>query len=235
MTRPSRVSEPAMWDRSRLTMGRPGSKATVEGPSKRPARSPCTSRARAWATSRPSAAQLARCWSPARARPGSKQGVDHGGQHGDGSRACRRAARAASRAVRSTGLQGVGRGWLQPGRPAGSCAAGRPAPARRRRRCRLGRGPSSRGLSRAGRPTPSSMTWPPDGAGDGAPFAFGVAGHVDAPAEGDAAGGEGLGQGGFAPADLAGQEDVGVGQHARAGRGPRGRSRRRCPTRRPGR
>ena len=77
-----------------------------------------------------------------------------------------------------------------------------------------GRGPSSRGLSRAGRPTPSSMTWPPTARATGAHSPFGVAGHVDPPAEGDAAGGQGLGQGGFAPADLAGQEDVGVGQHA---------------------
>jgi hypothetical protein len=44
------VSDPEMRERSRLTMGRFGSKLAVEGPSKRPARSPWTSRARSWPT-----------------------------------------------------------------------------------------------------------------------------------------------------------------------------------------
>ena len=46
--------EPEMRDRSREIMGSPGSKRTVEGPSKRPARSPCTRRDNAWPASRPS-------------------------------------------------------------------------------------------------------------------------------------------------------------------------------------
>ena len=63
---------------------------------------------------------------------------------------------------------------------------------------------------------PSSTTWPPTARVTDVPFAFGVAGYVDAPAEGDVTGGEGFGQGGFAAADLAGQEDVGIGQYASA-------------------
>ena len=50
-------------------------------------------------------------------------------------------------------------------------------------------------------------------ASDDAPLAFGVARNVNAPAEGDEPGSQRFGQGGFASADLAGQEHVGIGEH----------------------
>ena len=71
--------EPEMRDRSREIIGRSGSNRTVEGPSKRPARSPCTRRDRAWPASRPSETS----WltdEPSQRLPGSEQSVDHHGQ-----------------------------------------------------------------------------------------------------------------------------------------------------------
>ena len=79
MTSPISVSDPEMADRSRLTIGRAGSNATVEGPSNRPARSPWTSRARAWATSRPSSRSCASS-SPRRARAGRSSASTTSGQ-----------------------------------------------------------------------------------------------------------------------------------------------------------
>ncbi len=193
-------------------MGRAGSRATVEGPSKRPARSPWTRRARAWADLAPVGAQLADAGAPP-SLGGLEEGVDHGRQDGAWRPRRGRAARAASRAVRSTGLQGAaeggfGQGGQQAhaplgdlGLPGGVVDAG-------------GAGAFVEGVE-PGRPADAQLDdLAAQGPGHRRPFSFGVAGHVDPPAEGDAAGGQGLGQGGFAPADLAGQEDVGVGQHA---------------------
>src|SRR5262245_36496923 len=99
-----RVSEPDMRDRSTDTMGWLGSKRTVEGPSKRPARSPRTRRPRAWATSRPSAVSWATL-EPAYAVAGSWSDSTIAGSAGVLA-PLQATLRAASRAVRSTGRNG---------------------------------------------------------------------------------------------------------------------------------
>ena len=78
------------------------------------------------------------------------------------------------------------------------------------------RGPSSRGLSRVGRPPPSSIAPRPPliARVDDGPFAFRVAGDVDLAAEGDRAGGQGFGERGLAAADDAGEQHVRVGEHS---------------------
>ncbi len=148
-----------------------------------------------------------------------EQGVDHGWQHGDSSRG----AGAGQGGVEDGafhGLQGVAKGGFSQGgqqahAPLGDLRLpGGVLDAFRARTC----------VDRVepGRPAyPQFNDLAPHRPGYRRPLPFGVAGHVDPPAEGDAAGGQGLGQGGLAPTDLSGQEHVRVGQHPPLVKDPR--------------
>ena len=147
-----------MADRSNDSIGRSGSKWTVDGPSKSPARSPRTRRASAWATSRPSLRSSSTV-EPAKGHSGSsiasttigRTGVElsHLAVSSAVSSAVRSVARSARPSVASA------RAASRPSRLALTCACHEASSSPE------GRGPSSSGLRRAEVPTPSSTAWPP--------------------------------------------------------------------------
>ena len=204
-----RVAFSVTRERSREIIGSVGSNVTVEGPSNSPARSPATSRRRAWPTSRPSsvsrpsgssAASGARSRSTTIGRTGTSalrtvrsmamstavcsSGRQAAVEHGLGERADEVAAAGGDLA----GPLGV----VEPGGAVAFVERVEPV-----------------GHAVAEHDRPAA-----DGFGDGGVFALGVAGHVDAAAEGDRAGVEALGEAGLAGADDAGEDEVRRGDQA---------------------